>query len=356
MRLVEILPGLGLGGAERALQWRLSSRSRASETLVISTRPELRQLRQDVSKYAQVEEMPLSWRDVEPIMAVLREFQPHAVLTHSPLETIRLLHPGAPRLGVPVIPVVHGQRASYRRGLNHFVQPILSLANTRAAGFIAVSAAAALGKQSPKNRHVEVVHLGSHVNLRLQPLDLWPRDTSRRLLAVGRFVREKNFLELIRAIADIQVDLRLSHSHLLLVGHGPLESAIKSAIQSHMVGDLVTVVVDQTYPDALMLAADGLVISSTSEGGPLTAFEAAQVGMSIVSTPVGVVPQVIGGDTRSLLLADSSRKALSAGLQFLSSIDKLKADERLARQASARKWSADECSQEFYNAVGRILS
>jgi glycosyltransferase involved in cell wall biosynthesis len=123
---------------------------------------------------------------------------------------------------------------------------------------------------------------------------------------VGRFSTEKNQSRLIRAFA-------LTHrSHpetrLILVGYGPLRSALERLIVGLGLTNSVFIAGPYRNPFPILAAADCFVLSSDYEGQPMVILEAAIAGLPIVSVDFGSIrdalPEggihIVGQDDESL--------------------------------------------------------
>lgn len=353
MRVVEVISGLGLGGAERALLQRLGSRS-GIETLVVSTRPDLDDL--ELMVRAKADFVAISagrWRSAK-ILSVIQQWQPDVVVIHNPLEGLRLLRPWARPISAPVVSIAHSDRVTFNRWLEPMLNRVVRAVNRRAAGHLAVSSRAAAGAQCDGSRKVAVVHLGATLAAESGPVDAWPPASLLRWLTVGRFVLPKNYLTLIEAVASVADPLRDARAHLLIVGYGPEGAAMSSRLIERGIDDLVSI--RERVPDAsgLFLAADACVISSVNEGGPLAAYEAALAGCRIAGTSVGVVPEVLADDDGSVLFRSPSTQDLAAGLLQLVALGAVSASERTDRQALGQRWSAETCGAVFYDALANI--
>ncbi|RKY20786.1 MAG: hypothetical protein DRQ55_06510 [Planctomycetota bacterium] len=137
------------------------------------------------------------------------------------------------------------------------------------------------------------------------------------LLFVGRLVPNKGILEIVGALARLVAqghDLRLR-----LVGRGPQRPAIEALAARLGVAERLDHV--EWVPDAAALAdvyrkARFLVCASYSEGGPRVVPEAMACGTPSVSTPVGIVPELIDHG-RNGLIFDGSGASLCAELSPL---------------------------------------
>lgn len=356
VRVVEVISGLGLGGAERALVQRLRNAPPQVATRVISTRPDLNELNHAVSEFADLVVLQGAGRlRIAAIQTAIDDFNPDIVVVHNPLESIRLLSRGGFSKAHRVVPVAHSDRASFSPLLGPALAIVLRLLNRRAAGHIAVSQPAAAGQQCAGSRQVQVVHLGGRLDAESAPLDAWPAGTARRWIAIGRFVSPKNFDGLIRAIGLARSQLQTARVHVLLVGYGAQEAQLRRLITEIGVEALVSIPGRVTDPSALLREAETLVVSSKHEGGPITAYEAAIAGCRIVATPVGACMEVVSDDVESILCSDSSDAAIAEGLTRAATQSALPDETRRQRATSAARWTVERTTAAFYQALDSMM-
>ena len=150
------------------------------------------------------------------------------------------------------------------------------------------------------------------------PMPLPSRDAARALLGlapgagrrigwVGRLSHEKGPDVLLRAVAHpaFPVDARVS-----IVGDGPELPRLRALATALGVDGRVTWhgVVPRAHD--VMPALDCFVLSSRTEGTPITLFEAIDARVPVVATRVGGVPDVTGDDG-ALLVAPDDPAALA---------------------------------------------
>jgi glycosyltransferase involved in cell wall biosynthesis len=110
------------------------------------------------------------------------------------------------------------------------------------------------------------------------------------LLHVGRLAPTKDHATLLRAVALT----RRYHPgvQLWLVGDGPLESSLRKLSAELGLKDCVTFFGEQSEVSPFMRAADLFVISSITEGLPVSLLEAMSVGLPAVVTDVGGMGEI----------------------------------------------------------------
>jgi len=109
-------------------------------------------------------------------------------------------------------------------------------------------------------------------------------------LHVGRMAPTKDHATLLRAFA-------LTRTHhpdvqLWMVGDGPLESSLRELSGELGLSDCLTFFGEQADVSPFMLAADLFVISSVTEGLPVSLLEAMSVGLPAVVTDVGGMGEI----------------------------------------------------------------
>lgn len=110
------------------------------------------------------------------------------------------------------------------------------------------------------------------------------------VLFVGRLVSNKGVFTILEAVELLKEKHPLIR--LCIAGDGPLRQKIQAHIHEHDLGENVTLIQRIGTPQdvaALYNSAKMLVCASTSEGGPRVTVEAMACGVPVVSTPVGVM-------------------------------------------------------------------
>ena len=106
-----------------------------------------------------------------------------------------------------------------------------------------------------------------------------------------------------------------------------------------------------------MSAADGYVLSSAWEGMPVVLLEAAAVGLPIVATKVGGVPEVVEDRVTGSLVPPGDPASLATAMQ---QIEALTREERLAmgqrgRSLVQERYSADSVMAMWERLYSEVL-
>jgi glycosyltransferase involved in cell wall biosynthesis len=162
---------------------------------------------------------------------------------------------------------------------------------------------------------------------------------------VANYTEQKDWPNLLRAarrLADDGVPVRFC-----AVGQGPLEAEVEALHRELALEGIVTLT--GFRPDAvrLMAACDVFVLASRFEGLPVALMEALALGLPVVATAVGGVPEAVTDGVEAVLVPPS-RPDLLAG-----AVAGLVADpERRARLAAASR--ARAAAFDITRAVRRI--
>lgn len=133
-----------------------------------------------------------------------------------------------------------------------------------------------------------------------------------QVVSVGRFAFPKDFATLVEALAATRADYRAA-----FVGEGPLLPEIAAAIRQRGLTERIDALGNRDDVPDVLASADVFVLSSRSEGFPVSILEAMAAGLPVVATDVGgVAESVIEGET-GLLVPPGDPRALAAALDRL---------------------------------------
>ena len=132
------------------------------------------------------------------------------------------------------------------------------------------------------------------------------------ILAVGRFVAQKNFLNLLRALA---IARRTRPVRLILIGNGPLRAQVLEESQRAGIADAVDLVEPVANPMPFLARASAVAIPSWWEGASNILLEALACGTPVVaSTTAGNAEEVLDGGKYGLLVRPEDPQALAEAL------------------------------------------
>ena len=175
-------------------------------------------------------------------------------------------------------------------------------------------------------------------------------------IALGRLVWAKGYKSLIEAFAIIKD--KMHNLFCIIVGGGELQHVLSEQITRNNLLDRVVLYGYSDHETALSIlkACDIFVMPSRTEGTPIALLEAAALGVPIVATNVGGIPELV--TTQEALLVPPDNPAALA-----SSLMKLAEDRNFAKELSEHArfrvnelFSADQQLDATLNAYHSALS
>ena len=167
-------------------------------------------------------------------------------------------------------------------------------------------------------------------------------------LTVANLRPEKGYdvlLEAVKSIADTDLPIRFA-----AVGRGPLREELHERHVELGLGDKFTFLGQRDDVLRLLAGADAFVLASRHEGLPVALMEATSVGLPVVASRVGGIPQVLQDESEAILVPPGEPAALAQAMMRLASDPELR--DRLGRRAKLRSSMFDIA--EANRAVGDI--
>jgi len=173
------------------------------------------------------------------------------------------------------------------------------------------------------------------------------KSNTKIFLFVGRLSYQKN----IPLLLDVFSDTRLKDLILIIIGKGSPEitNQIKQKINNNkrkivFLGPQENVVDYMQYVDALIL-------TSRHEGLPIVVLEALSMGLPVLSTPVGALPDVIKNGINGFLSKSTDKNDIVDIIKRFSKLNKMELEEisRSNRILFNKEFSIKACAQKHTN-------
>lgn len=129
------------------------------------------------------------------------------------------------------------------------------------------------------------------------------------LIQVARLDYLKDHATAVRAVE--RVAARRPEVKLVLIGDGPEREKIEAEVRQRRLGEQIRFLGLRTDVARLLPAADLFLLTSISEGIPLTVIEAMSAGLPVVSTGVGGVGEIVIDGETGLLAPSGDDGALA---------------------------------------------
>jgi len=321
----QVLHTLGVGGAE-VLATRLVRRLKDDFQFVFACLDELGTLGEELRDEGFTVEVlgrrqGLDWRCVRRLAAFAHDRQVDLIHAHQYTPFFYCRAPGWVGWRPPVLFTEHGRfypdLPSPKRML--FNRLFLRRSDRVVAVGESVKRALVENEGIPAER-IEVIYNG--VRLEQFAVDRDARERVRRELAIAADAPVAIQIARLDPIKDHSTALRaarrlreqLPDFQLLIVGDGPERGAIEALIGELDLGGCVRMLGQRSDIRELLSAADVFLLTSLSEGIPVTLIEAMCAGLPVVSTDAGGVGEVVLAEQTGMLLPIGDDAGLAAAL------------------------------------------
>lgn len=342
----QLLHTLKVGGAE-VLAARQARQMRDQYRFIFVCLDELGELGQELRDEGfpvhVLERRPgLDWRCVLRLAKILRQeradlLQPHQYTPFFYTIMARLLyrHP-------PIVFVEHGRHfPDYPRRKRIIANRLLLERRDRVVSVGKAVKRALIANEGILPQRIRIIYNG--IDLSAHQNGYHNREAIRREIGVGpgdlvviqiaRLDYLKDHATAIRTIA--RVVQRRPATRLVLVGDGPEREKIETLTREKKLEANVRLLGLRTDIGRLLPAADLFLLTSISEGIPLTVIEAMAAGLPVVATQVGGMPEVIEADQSGLLVPSGDDAALAEAVLRLADDPHLRRQLGLAGRARA---------------------
>lgn len=168
-----------------------------------------------------------------------------------------------------------------------------------------------------------------------------------RFVCIARHDPPKGVDLVVEAFAAIESELPTAT--LVLVGDGPASDAYKARARALGLESRIFFTGDLANPAPVIAGADLAVLASRQEGGvPLAVLEALALGVPVVATAVGGVPEIIESGVNGELVSSEDVGALASALSSVAAdSDRARAMGAAGRQLVERDFSVDHMVDRY---------
>jgi len=327
LRILQIVPSLGIGGAETMAAHLTVGLTRRGYSVAVASLypPEA----SDLENLLGSERVPVRYLDKRPgcdlriwprLTRVLSDFQPDVV--HSHLGILHYVLPPMLRRRPPLaVNTVHSladkdtlcwSRWSNRLAFRAGTIPV-AVSTAVAASLHAVYG---VGECRSVANGIDVSRYSRDSAARKVWRIQEGFDQDDILIAcVARLKPVKNHRMLLQAFAADPA--RHRRVKLLLLGEGPLQTDLEAYAKELGIADRTYFLgLRRDIPEALA-AADCFVLSSDWEGNPLSVMEAMAAGLPVIATRVGGIPELVDTGAQGILTPPGDADAISRAMALM---------------------------------------
>jgi glycosyltransferase involved in cell wall biosynthesis len=261
---------------------------------------------------------PISaWRDplgLLELVVLVRRARPHIVHANSSKAGV-LGRVAAWIAGAPIrVFTVHGWAFSAssrpRSVIYHRAESLVRRLTTTTICVSETERAVGLAAGTCDERRTVVIRNGVDVTAR--PVAR-PGTDPPRIVAVGRLQAPKDVLSLIRALAKLQQ----RSFNAIVVGDGPDRPAIEAEVRRLALTRVVHLAGGRDDVAEILAASHIFVLSTRSEGLPISVLEAMAAGLPVVASRVGGLPELVVEGETGLLVTPGEPGELAAAIERL---------------------------------------
>jgi teichuronic acid biosynthesis glycosyltransferase TuaC len=138
--------------------------------------------------------------------------------------------------------------------------------------------------------------------------------SERVILFLGQLIPRKDPLIVVQSFSSLRE--RLPQVRLVMVGDGPLRGQVRDQVLHLGLSDCVDLVgeVPHSRVPEYLRSADLLCLPSHAEGWPTVIFEALSLGVPVIASRVGGIPEAITSEDLGLLVEPGDRPGLTEAL------------------------------------------
>ncbi len=164
------------------------------------------------------------------------------------------------------------------------------------------------------------------------------------ILSVGRLVEDKNHIMLIKSFA--RVHEKYPNLFLKIVGEGQLRETLQRLIRSLEMQDRIYLLGYKDDIPKLLQNSDLFILPSKSEGLGIALIEAMAMGIPVIGTDVGGIPEVIVEDqSMGWIVPNNDMKSMAKTIE---DVIKLSKEEKNTITNNAKKYVEEKFSPYSY--------
>jgi len=207
--------------------------------------------------------------------------------------------------------------------------------------------------QIPDER-ITVIHNGVNLDY-FRPAAESRRSKAKVVLCVARLVPEKDHETLITAFSLVAA--RHPEAELWLVGEGPRQQAIRRLADGLQFSPRLRFLPGQLDLLPILRQSSILALSSVEEGLPNVVLEAMAVGLPVVATGVGGLPEVVKHGETGWLVAPKDAVALAEAMDHLLADDAMRSTfGQAGRRRAESRFSVAAMVQQHEETFLRLLN
>lgn len=326
MKILHIIDSGGFYGAEKMLLALVAEQVKQGLNPIILSVGDLNVDEKPIESAAKKENLPLKFWRMKPGLNIFEAWQ---IVKWAKSENIQVLHSHGykfnilltliPRFirGIPLITTIHGY-VNPKQYTKMWCYEKTDQALLKFMDRVVVVSEPMLKLpciNNLSNDKVSFVNNGIPVDFKSGNLTSsivnFLKKESIKLLAVGRLAPEKAFDNLIQSVTKL-ISKQGFDLQLVIVGEGRERDALQELIKANSMEHNIQLAGYIDDAGSIINAFDALVISSKTEGLPITLLEAMRANTLVISTKVGGIPSVVNDECAVLIQPNNTNELYDA--------------------------------------------
>jgi len=365
MRVLKIIHTLGHGGAENAFRW-LAWGLKRKGVDVVAAIPRVNHPHEEnwLAAALSAQDIPFITFDksgsprqfLKSISAVIDQVSPDVVHSHL-LDSNAYSALACWRNSIPHVCTEHGDVSLKKTTVSRIKYGIISLCS-RCIICVSEAVRTCASRVIQDKGKLKTIYNGIHAfekNCSSFRREFDIPAAAVLIGTVGNLYPVKGHTYLIRAFAELCFSNPLTY--LVLVGRGVEEDALRQQVAELKIpSDRVIFTGFRNDIENVMNAFDLYVQPSLSEGHPIAVLEAMSLGIPVIATSVGGIPEIIGQNRYGTMVNPQSWEDIYARIQeYLDHPDTFKEKARAAQSHTCDVYSIDKMAVNYIEAYQQAL-
>lgn len=351
MKIMQVIPTLGLAGAERMLEALVIELvNEGHDVLIVSLYQFHSSITENIESHGISviylnKQIGISLSLLKPLSKIIKTFNPDIIHTHL----YALIYTSASRLiagcRAPLIHTIHNEAEKESGKFHRILNKLLfKITNTTPVALTSKIRDSIVEQYGLKRESVPIVLNGINMKSINGYKTTYDIGETFKLVHVGRFADQKNHKAIVEAFAKLNKEL--PNSSLTFYGEGPNMEAINLIIKEKQLSSCIHI--KGVDPDVVSKLSyyDAFLLPSIFEGQPITIIEAMAVGMPILTTNVGGIPDVIQNNINGLITTPDT-ESIYLGIKSLFFDKALREKLGISAKASSIHYSSLKMVQKY---------
>lgn len=174
-----------------------------------------------------------------------------------------------------------------------------------------------------------------------------------QIIHIGRFAHAKNHINIIKAFKLVHE--KYSNCELLLLGEGELKKQIADEVKENNLVPFIHFVGQTSDVFSYLHNSDIFILPSIYEGMPITIIEAMGTGIPIIAAPVGGVSEMVRNNEEALY-CDTTPDSIAQTILKLLESEKLRKKISQNELHSVNRFTSEEMANQYLKLYQTLLN